>query len=71
MKLFEFTFSLLLFSLNIIEPADGKWGSRLSFSRWTGMVEQVRTGSVIIQNYIKQNVIYYLFSIEHVIPLVF
>ncbi|EFX89958.1 hypothetical protein DAPPUDRAFT_309629 [Daphnia pulex] len=36
----------LNFSVNVVEPADGKWGSRLSFSRWTGMVEQVRTGSV-------------------------
>ncbi|XP_032780449.2 ionotropic receptor 93a [Daphnia magna] len=36
----------LNFSINVVEPADGKWGSRLSFSRWTGMVEQVRTGSV-------------------------
>lgn len=36
----------MLRSVNFVEPADGKWGSRLSFSRWTGMVEQVRTGSV-------------------------
>ena len=37
---------LYINSVNIVEPPDGKWGSRLSFSRWTGMVEQVRTGSV-------------------------
>lgn len=33
-------------SINVIAPPDNKWGTRLTFSRWTGMVEMVRLGEV-------------------------
>jgi len=36
----------LNFSINVIAPTDNLWGNRLTFTRWTGMVEMVRLGEV-------------------------
>ena len=38
----------LNFSINFLEPKDRQWGARLSFTKWTGMVEQVRGENVRI-----------------------